>query len=104
MIILDTLFIGGIKFVLRRIAEAVDAQMNDVEALREELLAAQMRLELGEMSAEEFAEVERDLLARLREIRERETAEASGAMQITGIDVSVADDVEDQSPDGPRGR
>ena len=104
MIILDTLFIGGIKFVLRRIAEAVDAQMNDVEALREELLAAQMRLELGEMSAEEFAEVERDLLARLREIRERETAEASGAVQITGIDVSVADDVEDQSPDGPRGR
>jgi hypothetical protein len=104
VIILDTLFIGGIKFVLRRIAEAVDAQMNDVEALREELLAAQMRLELGEMSAEEFAEVERDLLARLREIRERETAEASGAVQITGIDVSVADDVEDQSPDGPRGR
>ena len=104
MIILDTLFIGGIKFVLRRIAEAVDAQMNDVEALREELLAAQMRLELGEMSAEEFAGVERDLLARLREIRERETAEASGAVQITGIDVSVADDVEDQSPDGPRGR
>jgi len=104
VIILDTLVIGGIKFVLRRIAEAVDAQMNDVEALREELLAAQMRLELGEMSAEEFAEVERDLLARLREIRERETAEASGAMQITGIDVSVADDVEDQSPDGPRGR
>ena len=104
MIILDTLVIGGIKFVLRRIAEAVDAQMNDVEALREELLAAQMRLELGEMSAEEFAEVERDLLARLREIRERETAEASGAMQITGIDVSVADDVDDQSPDGPRGR
>jgi len=104
VIILDTLFIGGIKFVLRRIAEAVDAQMNDVEALREELLAAQMRLELGEMSAEEFAEVERDLLARLRAIRERETAEASGAMQITGIDVSVADDVEDQSPDGPRGR
>ena len=104
MIIIDTLVIGGIKFVLRRIAEAVDAQMNDVEALREELLAAQMRLELGEMSAEEFAEVERDLLARLREIRERETAEAPEGMQITGIDVSVADDVEDQSPDGPRGR
>jgi hypothetical protein len=104
VIILDTLVIGGIKFVLRRIAEAVDAQMNDVEALREELLAAQMRLELGEMSEAEFAEVERELLARLREIRERETAEAPEGMQITGIDVSVADDVEDQSPDGPRGR
>ena len=56
MIILDTLVIGGIKFVLRRIAEAVDAEMNDVDVLREELLAAQMRLELGELSAEEFVE------------------------------------------------
>ena len=103
MIILDTLVIGGIKFVLRRIAEAVDAQMNDVDALREELLAAQMRLELGEMSPGQFAALERDLLARLCEIRERATGdEDSGPMRITGIDVSVADD--DDSRDGPRGR
>jgi hypothetical protein len=103
VIILDTLVIGGIKFVLRRIAEAVDAQMNDVDALREELLAAQMRLELGEMSPGEFAALERDLLARLREIRER-AEEDSGTMRITGIDVSAVDDVEDDSPDGPRSR
>ena len=103
MIILDTLVISGIKFVLRRIAEAVDAQMNDVEALREELLAAQMRLELGEMSPGQFAALERDLLARLREIRERATGgEDSGPMRITGVDVSVATD--DDSRDGPRGR
>ncbi len=104
MIILDTLVIGGIKFVLRRIAEAVDAQMNDVDALREELLAAQMRLELGEMSPGEFAALERDLLARLREVRERATDEEAGPMRITGVDVSVADDLEDDSPDGPRAR
>ena len=58
MIVLDTLLIGGIKFVLRRIVEAVDAQLNDVDTLRQELLAAQMRVELGEMSDAEFAEVE----------------------------------------------
>jgi hypothetical protein len=104
VIILDTLVIGGIKFVLRRIAEAVDAQMNDVDALREELLAAQMRLELGEMSDDEFAALERDLLARMREIRERTTGEAAGSMRIAGIDVSVADDDEGDSPGGPRGR
>jgi len=104
VIILDTLVIGGIKFVLRQIVEAVDAQMNDVDAIREELLAAQMRLELGEMSDAEFAAVERELLARMREIRERTTTgETSGPVRITGIDVSVADDVDD-SPDGPRGR
>jgi len=98
--ILDTLVIGGIKFVLRRIAEAVDTEMNDVDTLRQELLAAQMRLELGEMTESEFSALEAEVLARLREIREAQEAEAgaSGPMQITGIDVSVADDVEDESP------
>jgi len=102
VIILDTLVIGGIRFVLRRIAEAVDAQMNDVDALREELLAAQMRLELGEMGPGEFAALERDLLARLREIRERVSGEDAGPVRITGIDVGVAPD--DDWPDSPRGR
>ena len=100
MFILDTLVIGGIKFVLRRIAEAVDTEMNDVDTLRQELLAAQMRLELGEMTEAEFSALEAEVLARLREIREAQEAEAgaAGPMQITGIDVSVADDVEDESP------
>ncbi|HEX6212372.1 MAG TPA: gas vesicle protein GvpG [Methylomirabilota bacterium] len=104
MIILDTLVIGGLRFVLRRIAEAVDAQLDDVEAIRESLLAAQMRLELGEMTEAEFAAVERELLARMREVRERTTGAASGGGRVIGIDVSVADDVAGQSPDGPRGR
>jgi hypothetical protein len=103
VIILDTLVIGGLTFVLRRIAEAVDAQLNDVDTLREELLAAQMRLELGEIDEAEFAAVERALLARLREIRERTSGEASGPLRISGIDVSVADDVDEHPPDGPRG-
>jgi hypothetical protein len=102
--ILDTLFIGGIKFVLRRVAEAVDSEMNNVETLRQELLAAQMRLELGEMTEAEFTALEAEVLARMREIREAQEAEAgiSGGMQITGIDVSLADDVEGDSPDSPR--
>ena len=104
MFILDTLFIGGIKFVLRRVAEAVDAEMNDVDALRQELLAAQMQLELGEISEVQFEALERQLLARLREIREAQEAEAaeSGPVRITGIDVSVADDAEGESPDRSR--
>ena len=104
MIILDTLVIGGITFVLRRIAEAVDAEMNDVEAIREELLAAQMRLELGELTAEEFAAAERDLLDRLRELRQRQAGAEAGPMRITGVDVSVTGDVQDRPPEAPRGR
>jgi hypothetical protein len=97
--ILDTLFIGGIKFVLRRVAEAVDAEMNDVDALRQELLAAQMQLELGEITEAQFSALEAQVLARLRAIREAQEAEDAeqGPVRITGIDVSVADDA-DGSP------
>jgi gas vesicle protein GvpG len=103
VIILDTLVIGGIKFVLRRLAEAVDAQMNDVDAIREELLAAQMRLELGEMTPAQFTEIEAGLLARMREIRAGSAeGDEAGPMRITGIDVSIADDVEDDRSGGPR--
>jgi hypothetical protein len=69
MIILDSLLVGGIRFVLDKVASAVNEEMNDEGTLREELLAAQMRVELGEMEESDFAELERDILARLREIR-----------------------------------
>jgi hypothetical protein len=94
VIILDTLIIGGIKFVFRKIAEAADAELNDDSVLREELLAAQMRLELGEITEEQFAEIERELLARIREIRERRRGDepGSGEMRITGIEASFAGD------------
>jgi len=81
MIVLDSLLVGGIRFVLDKIASAVDAEMNDERSLREELLAAQMRLELGEMDEEEFVALERGILARLREIRE-EQQQASGAVSL----------------------
>ena len=55
VLILDSLLIGGITFVLDKVAAGGRAEMNDDTALREELLAAQMRLELGEISEEEFA-------------------------------------------------
>ena len=77
MILLDTLLIGGIKFVLGKIVDAVDAEMNDDARLREELLAAQMQVELGEMSGEEFAQIETAVLARLRELREAREAETA---------------------------
>ena len=63
MIVLDRLLIGGIRFVLDKVASAVDSEMNDEGALREQLLAAQMRLELGEIEEAEFAEIEADVLA-----------------------------------------
>ena len=91
MIILDRLLTGGIKFVLGKIAAAADAELNDDSRLREELLAAQMRLELGEIGEEEFRALEADLLARLREIRERQMGEAPrpGEMKVTGVEATI---------------
>ena len=91
MIILDRMLVGGIKFVLGRVAAAVDSELNDDSRLREELLAAQMRLELGEIGDDEFRALEADLLARLREIRERERGAAPkpGEMKVTGVEATI---------------
>ena len=102
MIILDTLLIGGIKFVLGKVVDAVDAELNDDTHLREELLAAQMQLELGEISDAQFAETERQLLDAIRAIRDRRQRadEGPGEVKITGIEASVwSDDEDDEGED-----
>jgi hypothetical protein len=71
MFILDSLLVSGLRWVLDTVATAADAEMNDDSALREQLLEAEMRREMGEISDEEFTEIEADILARIREIRER---------------------------------
>ena len=71
MFILDSFMISGISWALRTVVTAAEAEMNDDTALREALLEAEMRREMGEMSDEEFADLEADLLARIREIKER---------------------------------
>jgi len=71
MFLLDSLMIDGISWVLKTVTTAAEAEMNDDTALREQLLAAEMQRELGEITDEEFADIERDLLTRIREIKER---------------------------------
>jgi hypothetical protein len=97
LFLLDTLLIGSIRFVLDKVAAAVDTELNDDTALREQLLAAQMRVELGEMSQEEFEVFEADILARLRDIRDRRQGSAPAAIspseyKITGIDATFEGD------------
>ncbi len=71
MFLLDSLLIDGISWALRTAVTAAEAEMNDDTALREQLLAAEMQREMGEITDEDFAELERDVLARIREIKER---------------------------------
>jgi hypothetical protein len=96
MLILDSLLISGIRFVLDKVAAAVDTELNDDTALREQLLAAQMRLELGEMTPEEFDELEGDILARLRDIRDRRQGSGPATLspqeyKVTGVEATFQD-------------
>ena len=97
MFILDTALIGGLRFVFDKIAAAVDSELNDASRLREELLAAQMRVELGEMTQAEFDRLEADILVRLREIRESQQGSDPASLspseyRITGIDATFEGD------------
>jgi hypothetical protein len=71
MFILDSLMISGIRWVLETTVTAAEAEMNDDTVLREQLLEAEMRREMGEITDEQFRDAESDLLARIREIKER---------------------------------
>jgi hypothetical protein len=97
MLIIDRLIISGVRFVLDKVAAAVDTEMNDDTALRERLLAAQMQVELGEMTQEAFDELETDIVARIREIKERQRGGESEFisqkdMKVTGIEASFEGD------------
>ncbi len=97
MLIIDSLIISGVRFVLDKVAAAVETEMNDDTVLRERLLAAQMQVELGEMTQQEFDDLETDILARIREIKERQRGGESAAispkdMKVTGIEASFEGD------------
>jgi len=75
--------------VLDKVVAAAEAEMNDDTALREQLLEAQMRLELGEISEQEFHRTERDILARIREIKGRQPGAISMSPEdkVSGVEI-----------------
>ena len=97
VLIIDSLIISGVRFVLDKVAAAVETEMNDDSVLRERLLEAQMRVELGEMTQDEFDTFETDILARIREIKDRQRGGESAVispkdMKVTGIEASFEGD------------
>jgi hypothetical protein len=96
--LLDRLLVGGIRFVLDKVAQAAEAELNDKDTLHAALLDAQMRHELGELSAEDLAALEGAILARLREIEERRRGggDAAGPLppdaRVTGVEISFGGD------------
>jgi Gas vesicle protein G len=95
MFLLDSLLIGGIRFVLDKVATIADQEMNDPERQRERLLEAQLQLESGEISEEEFGVIEADVFERIREIKARTQAQDSivdDEHRVAGIEISVGDE------------
>ncbi|HWW85188.1 MAG TPA: gas vesicle protein GvpG [Vicinamibacterales bacterium] len=92
MFILDSALVGGLQFVLDKLLAAAEAESQDDSALREQLLEAEMQLELGEISAARFAEIERDLLRRIRELRgTSKPLTLSSGQTVTGVEIETYD-------------
>jgi hypothetical protein len=71
--------VSGLRFVLDKVAGAVDAELDDEAVLRERLLRAQLDLEEGRLTEAEFGTLEAQLFERLREIRAARGDEQLGA-------------------------
>ncbi len=86
--------VNGFKFILGQIQKMADQELNDDTLIKEQLLELQMRLELDEISEEDFQAQEAELFARLRTIRQRQldllhqvhTAESSSIVIESGGD------------------
>jgi len=72
-----TLPMAGIKYVFQTVADLADQELYDEGSLRDQLLLLQVQLEDGDIDEDDFAEREADLLARMREIKERKLAAAA---------------------------
>src|SRR5207249_10282626 len=75
MFLIDDLLlfpVSGFKLILGQIQKIVDQELNDETVIKEQLLELQLRLELEEISEEEFAKHEAELFARLRAIKARQ--------------------------------
>jgi hypothetical protein len=66
--------IGGTLWIAERLAEQAEREMYNEGAVRGQLMELELRLDMGEISQEEFEQVEAILLERLRVIRERQAA------------------------------
>ena len=92
------------RFALETVQDTVRTELTDDQKIKEELLALQMALELGDIDDAEYLVREAAIMLRLREVREWREQYGMG---IAGGPVRVARDaVRDETPDdvdaGPR--
>ena len=76
MLIIDRLLllpitapIAGVRWCLRQAVNIAEEELMDDSAVKDELLELQMALETGDISEDDYAAREAELMRRLREIR-----------------------------------
>ena len=62
--------VAGIKWTLTKVQRVVEDELVDDTAVKQDLMELNMRLELGDITDDEYAVEEAALMRRLREIRE----------------------------------
>ncbi len=62
--------IAGIRWSLTQVQRVVDEELTDDTPIKNDLMALQMQLEMGEITDDEYVAQEATLMARLREVRE----------------------------------
>jgi hypothetical protein len=89
--ILDSLLVGGLRFVLDKLKIAAEQELDSVDNLRQALMEAQLQLEEGAISEADFAETERSVLARIRELQREQAGGVADAESFEGIEITIDD-------------
>jgi hypothetical protein len=61
--------VAGIRWSLNQVVQVAEEELSDDTPVKQELMELQMKLELGDITDEEYVEHEAVLMARLREVR-----------------------------------
>ena len=61
--------VAGIRWSLGKVQSVVEEELTDDSSVKQELMELQMKLELGDITDDEYVEQEAVLMARLREVR-----------------------------------
>jgi hypothetical protein len=61
--------VAGIRWSLRKVQSVVEEELTDDTPVKQDLMELQMKLELGDITKEEYAEQEAVIVARLRDVR-----------------------------------
>jgi Gas vesicle protein G len=62
--------VWGTRFTLDKVDRAVREQLTDDTPIKEDLMALQLKLEMGEIDDDQYVQQEAEIMQRLREVRD----------------------------------